>query len=430
MARRVLVTGLGVVSAAGVGIEPLWAAVTSGQSKLAPITAFDPAGFDVRIAGEVADFKANKIVPKSYRKATKVMARDIELAVGAADGAVRNAGLITPGIESDQPRTYEGPRSGAHIGAGLIAAELDELTSALASSRDANGKFDIHHWGGAGMMNLTPLWLLKYLPNMLACHVTIIHDCQGPSNTITCGEASGGLSIAESVRVLQRNKADLCFCGGAESKINPMAFYRQIMTGRLSGKGEVKPFDQSASGTLIGEGGGIVTIEAEDTLAARGGKAYAAILGYGASMSLAARSGIDADPDGEGLAGAMMQALADASVKAGDISAIVAYGSGNPAHDRSEAAALNRVFGDKVPMTFSSKPYIGNCGAGAGGIDVAIGCKMIAEQVMPAVIGCEEPIDGMNSAKSAASHAADLKNVLVVSTSLGGQNVAIVLGKV
>ncbi|MFA7235689.1 MAG: beta-ketoacyl synthase N-terminal-like domain-containing protein [Phycisphaeraceae bacterium] len=430
MARRVFVTGLGVVSAAGIGIEPLWAAVTSGQSKLAPITSFDPAGFDVRIAGEVADFKANKIVPKSYRKATKVMARDIELAVGAADGAVRNAGLITPGIESEQPRTYEGPRTGAHIGAGLIAAELDELAGALASSRDAGGKFDIHHWGGAGMMNLTPLWLLKYLPNMLACHVTIIHDCQGPSNTITCGEASGGLSIAESVRVLQRDKADLCFCGGAESKINPMAFYRQIMTGRLSGKGEVKPFDQSASGTLIGEGGGIITIEAQDTLKARGGRAYAAILGYGASMSLSSRSGIDAEPDGEGLAGAMMQALADASVKAGDISAIVAYGSGNPAHDRGEAAALKRVFGQAIPATFSSKPYIGNCGAGAGGIDVAIGCKMIAEQVMPAVIGCETPIDGMSSAKSAASHSATINHVLVVSTSLGGQNVAIVLGRV
>lgn len=429
MARRVLVTGLGVVSAAGIGIEPLWAAVTSGQSKLAPITTFDPAGFDVRIAGEVADFKANKIVPKSYRKATKVMARDIELAVGAADCAVRNAGLVTPGIESDQARTYEGPRTGAHIGAGLIAAELDELTSALASSRDASGKFDIHHWGGAGMMNLTPLWLLKYLPNMLACHVTIIHDCQGPSNTITCGEASGGLSIAESVRVLQRDKADLCFCGGAESKINPMAFYRQIMTGRLSSKGEVKPFDRNASGTLIGEGGGIITIEAEDTLLARGGKAYAAILGYGASMSLAPGRGIGAEPDGEGLTGAMMQALKDASIKADDISAIVAYGSGIAAHDRGEAAALKRVFGGTVPMTFSSKPYIGNCGAGAGGIDVAIGCKMIAGQVMPAVIGCETPIDGMNSAKSAASHSATINNVLVVSTSLGGQNVAIVLGR-
>src|SRR5690606_15661492 len=116
----------------------------------------------------------------------------------------------------------------------LIAADLDELTMALNESRKEDGSFDIHHWGAEGMRNLTPLWLLKYLPNMLACHVTIIHDVRGPSNTITCAEASGGLSFGESLRVIQRGAADACFCGGAESKVNPMTFYRQVLTGRLT----------------------------------------------------------------------------------------------------------------------------------------------------------------------------------------------------
>jgi 3-oxoacyl-[acyl-carrier-protein] synthase II len=438
MARRVLVTGLGTVTAAGVGFERLWDAVLAGESKLARIEAFDPAGFDVRIAGEVRDFKANKVVPKSYRKATKVMARDIELAVGAADAAVRDAGVTSPGTDPDAEPTYPGPRMGAHIGAGLIAAELDELTGALVESRNGDGRFDLHHWGREGMMNLTPLWLLKYLPNMLACHVTIIHDAQGPSNTITCAEASGGLSLAESVRVIQRNKADLCFCGGAESKLNPMAFYRQVMTGRLTDQHNdapaeaVRPFDRSASGTAIGEGGGIVVIEAADTAEPRGARAYAEVLGYGAGMSVYPEGrGLEPEPDGRGIAGAIRHALTDASCAADEIDAVVAFGSGIPAFDRAEAAALRQAFGERaadVPI-WSAKPYIGNLGAGAGGVDVAIAAKMLQEQKLPAALNVDEPLEGLDGAKARPAREADLQRVLVLASSLGGQNVAIILGR-
>ncbi|MEX0742629.1 MAG: beta-ketoacyl synthase N-terminal-like domain-containing protein, partial [Phycisphaeraceae bacterium] len=222
MARRVVITGLGAVSGLGIGMDVLWEGACAGRSAIAPIEAFETEGFDSRIGSEVRDFSVKKFVPKTYRKATKVMARDIELAVAAAELAVRDAKMVTPGVEPDGERTYEGPRVGAHIGAGLIAADIDELTEAFAEATDAEGNFDMHRWGEEGMTHLTPLWLLKYLPNMLACHVTIIHDAQGPSNTITCGEASSGLSIGESMRVIERGNADACFCGGAESKMNPM----------------------------------------------------------------------------------------------------------------------------------------------------------------------------------------------------------------
>jgi len=439
MTDRVAITGLGVVSAAGVGIEPLWQAVLAGQSKLARIEAFDPSGFDSRIAGEVRDFKANKIVPKHYRKAVKVMARDIELAVGAADAAVRDAGIVTPGTDPDgqAERTYPGERSGAHIGAGLIAADLDELTAALVESKNEHGDFDIHHWGREGMLNLTPLWLLKYLPNMLACHVTIIHDCQGPSNTITCGEASGGLSIAESMRVIQRGKAELCFCGGAESKINPMAFYRQQLTGRLCTTGNdepaaaVRPFDAEASGTVIGEGGGILTIEAIESAQRRGATVYAHLLATAASMSINPDAGgLKPDPAGKGIRSAIANVLRKAGLEPGDIDAIVAFGSGIAAHDQAEAKALGEVFGDalaEIPI-WSSKPYIGNCGAGAGGIDVAVAAKMLADQHLPATINCDQPLAGLKDASHHAGPAA-LNRVLVYSSSLGGQNVALVLGR-
>jgi 3-oxoacyl-[acyl-carrier-protein] synthase II len=189
--RRVVITGLGPVTCFGVGAEPLWSAMLEPRTGIRRIQRFNPDGFDCRYAGELDDVQLNikQIVPKSYRKATKVMCRDIELAVAGADAAVRDAGLVTKATDPDAQPTYPPHRVGCQIGAGLIAADVDELTAALVSSRSENGAVDLADWGANGMQNLTPLWLLKYLPNMLACHVTIIHDCQGPSNTITAASA-------------------------------------------------------------------------------------------------------------------------------------------------------------------------------------------------------------------------------------------------
>src|ERR1041385_2143781 len=140
MSRRVVITGLGAVSGLGIGIDPLWEGICAGRSAVARLTAFDPSGFECHFGAEGKDFKVGQFVPKSYRKATKVMARDIELAVAAADQAVRHAGLMTPGIDAEKPRSYPGPRNGCHIGAGLIAADINELTEALAVSRNGDGR--------------------------------------------------------------------------------------------------------------------------------------------------------------------------------------------------------------------------------------------------------------------------------------------------
>lgn len=437
MRRKVVITGLGTLTAAGTGIEPLWQATLTGQSSLQRISAFDPAGFDAQIAAEVRDFQVNKVVPKNYRKATKVMARDIELAVGAADCAVRDAMLVTPGIDADASRTYPGPRTGVHIGAGLIAAELDELTGALVESRTADGKFDIHHWGREGMGNLTPLWLLKYLPNMLACHVSIIHDAQGPSNTITCGEASGSLSISESMRVIERGKAEVCLCGGAESKINPMAFFRQLLTGRLTTKANahpataVRPFDQNATGTAIGEGGGILILEDAQSALQRHARIYATIAGSASTMSHhPTANGLAPDPHGQALALAIQNALRNARLSPDQIDAIVPFGSAIPDYDRTEAAALRTVFGARLPTIplWSAKPYIGNCGAGSGGIELALAARMLHEQTIPATLNCDHPLDGL-LAKTAPARQAPLKHILACTSSLGAQHVAIVLSK-
>jgi len=250
----------------------------------------------------------------------------------------------------------------APLRAESIAAELDELTGALVTSKSADGAFDPAHWGQQGMQELTPLWLLKYLPNMLACHVTIIHDCQGPSNTITCNEASSGLSIAESQRVIERGAADACLSGGADSKINPMAYLRQELAGRFAAcpagtdpTGVIRPFAADATGTLIGEGGGILVLEAEETAKARGARIHAVLSGTGASQSFCEDTvGLVPDASGESLADAIERALADAGVAPTEIDAIIPYGSGVPDLDGLERNALARVFGDGL----ATKPIV------------------------------------------------------------------------
>ena len=443
MTRRVVITGLGPISGCGLGIEENWSRIRDGHCAITRIDAFDANGFDCQIAAQVRDFKVRDVVPKSYRKATKVMARDIELAVGAANLAALDAKLATPGTDPDGQRSYPSPRIGCHIGAGLIAAEMNEMSMALVESRVAEGPdrgdFDMRQWGAGGMEKLTPLWLLKYLPNMLACHVTIIHDTHGPSNTITCGEASSGLSIGESLRVIQRHKADICFCGGTESKLNPVAIQRQDFTQRLTTTGNdhpaeaVRPFDRRAAGMAIGEGGGIVLIEALDTFRPRaegeGARAYAEVIGFGAAQTIHREARNRApDPKGRGIAAAIHAALHEAQIDADAIDLIVPFGSGIAQWDQAEATALRAIFGPRLadtPVT-GIKAVAGNCGAGAGGLEVAIAARALAEQTVPAVINRDEPLDGFG-AGNGNPRPADLTHALVYSTGYGGQNTALVL---
>ncbi|MFW6335552.1 MAG: beta-ketoacyl-[acyl-carrier-protein] synthase family protein [Phycisphaeraceae bacterium] len=437
--RRVAISGLGPVSGLGLDIEDNWRKLAAGESSIGPIAAFDPAGFSCRLASEVGEFKIRDFVPKSYRKATKVMARDIELAVIAADGAARDAGLVTKGTDPEGEPTHPAARVGAHIGAGLIACDLDELTGALVTSRDERGGFDIHRWGESGMEHLTPLWLLKYLPNMLACHVTIIHDAQGPSNTITCAEASGALSLGESLRVIQRGAAEACFCGGAETKLNPMAYIRQEFTGRLldssamddaADGGAIKPFDRRAAGGVLGEGGGIVVVEAIDALEARGGKAYAEVVGFGATQSVD-RASLGTRPDAEGraTANAIRAALRWAELEADAIDAVFPFGSGVPEEDAAEIAGLRSVFDDRlarIPAVLT-RPLVGNLGAGAGGFDLAIAAKALAEQQLPKCAAIEQPIEGATFTDVSPDR---LDHLLVLSAGYGGQHTAVILKRV
>jgi len=441
MSRNVVITGLGVVSGFGIGMEPLWAALCEGRSCLAPIRRFDASGFGCRIAGELPEgFGAKEHVPKGYRKATKVMARDSEIAVAAAKAAVEDAKLVTRGTgdgETAAATTYPAGRLGCQIGAGLIAAETDEMAGAMATAVGEDGGFTLRRWGGEGgqgMEALTPLWLLKYLPNMLACHVTIIHGAEGPSNTITCAEASATLSIGESVHVIERGAADACFSGGCESRVNVMGLMRWALAGMLADSGDeregwrlVKPFDPQATGGLLGEGGGIVILEEEAAAKKRGARAYARIAGFGSSHS---------DPDysesthDEGFRYAIEAALEDARIGPGQVSAILPMAAGVKRFDDAEMSALRAVFGAglaSIPM-ITLTPNVGNCTAGTGGLQVAVAAKAIFEQRLPARLHSGKPAEGLQ-AGPAPSREANLNYVLVSTGSLGGQNGAVVLAR-
>lgn len=458
MHRCVVITGLGVASAAGVGADEFWRALESGRSAIGPVRAFDASGFACRLAGEVEGLKARDYVPKSYRKATKVMARDTELAVAAAQLAVADAGLQSRGSGETSRATTdpESPgldpeRTGCQIGAGLLTAEINELTAALHTSRGENG-FDTRKWGGAegvdgaeaAMNNLPPLWMLKYLPNMLACHVTIIHGAEGPSNTITCAEASGLLSLGESSRVIERGDADACFSGGVESKINPIGILRLTYEGRLAETGDstdaadiVRPYDHTALGGVPGEGGAIFMVEEADRANERGpGRVYAEIAGFGAAHSAAPMfPGVFDDDPGDGYTDTGVQravtaSLADAGVTPDEIDAIVPGALGVPVTDRGEMNALAAVFGPRLAdiETITITPVVGLTAAGHSSLLAAAGALAIKHQRLPARLHRGEPHQTMRVGPVPARDAA-LRTVLVCTPSLGGQVGALVLSR-
>jgi len=432
MTRRVVITGIGVISPIGLGAAAFWENLLAGKVGVQKIGAFDPAGFTSQIAGEAPAYKIGDFVPKSYRKATKVMARDIELAVVAADDAFKDAGLKSKAYTNTPD--IDPARFGCNIGAGLISCELNELTAAMHVARQA-GKLDLQQWGQKGLDQLTPLWLLKYLPNMLACHVTIIHELKGPSNTITCADASSHLAIGEAFRTIQRGKADLAICGGAEAKVNPMGLMRHCLLNRLnveandSPQTAVRPFDADAKGAAIGDGGGLFILEEYERAKARGAKIYAELIGFGASQD--SYSVTDPDPTGRSYGAAIRKALAEAKIAPSDVGCLVPHGQGIASHDAAELAGLRTAFGDAmatVPLS-PIKGQIGNLAAGCG-VDAAAAVMALHHGKIPAAVNLDKPAGGarLNVHATARDSRFDVSVSSVYS--LGGQNAALVFRKV
>jgi len=433
--RRVVITGIGIVSPIGIGSRAHWDALLAGTVGIRRLASLDANAFPCQLAGEVPAYKIGDFVPKTYRKATKVMARDIELAIVAADDAFKDSGLVSHAYAATP--NFDGARFGCNIGAGLINAELNELTAAMTTARsdDDPNRIDLAKWGRDGMTQLTPLWLLKYLPNMLACHVTIVHQLKGPSNTITCADASSHLAIGEAFRTIQRGKADLAICGGAESKVNQMGLLRQTLLKRLNEscndapEQAVRPFDAEAKGTVTGEGGGLLILEELERAKQRGAKIYAELVGFAASQDTYRVD--QPQPDGHSYAKAITNALADAKTAVTDVDLLVPAGLGLPFHDRAELAGLATALGPHLQKIALSpiKAQTGSLAAGSG-VDAATAVLALHHGKIPPALNTRKPLDGARLNVSATTRDAELKVSMASTFSLGGQNAALVFRKV
>ncbi len=429
--KRVAITGIGTVTPVGMGVEAFWNALVGAAACTRNVSRFDAGEFDSQVAGELDDFSARKFVPRDYRKAVKVMARDIEIAVAAADLAFRDSGIITKGIDPENT-TIQASRLGCNIGAGLICSDLDELGSAV-NTAVVDGKFDFKLWGSHGMDNLTPLWLLKYLPNMLACHVTIIHGAEGPSNTITCDAASSHLAVGEATRLIARGGAEAVIAGGAESKLNPMGLLRQGLLKRLCNSRNdtpaeaCRPFDAEHDGTVIGEGGGLLILENLQCAEKRGAKIYAELVGFAGACD---PEGFDVTrPTCGSLDLAVEGAIRDAGITPDDIDLIICHGTGVPAEDACEAQGWRDALGDRAAEipAFAITGAMGSMFAGAGAVELAAGALAMYHQTVPPTVNFSAPAGDCELGLSDQAREKQLTYAVSCAFSVGGQSGACVL---
>jgi 3-oxoacyl-[acyl-carrier-protein] synthase II len=388
--RRVLITGLAVISPVGIGAEAFRGSLAERRGGIGPIRSFPVAGLPSAAGGEILNFRArDHAAPKhakALQKSLKYMARDIQLAVAGAELAMADAGLIDGGVDPT--------RIGLDLGAGLIATDLDELAPAMQKAFPNGGALDYKAYAREGIPLIPPIWLLKYLPNMLACHISILMDCQGPSNSITENEAASNLAIGEATRIIQRGRADVMIAGGADTKIHPMSLVRiglaeQMSTWPGDPSAACRPFDKDRAGIVPGEGAGILILEEAEHAARRGAKVYGEILGAGSGCDAYPSGG--QDPEGKGTEVAIRAALRDAGLKPSEIGHINAHGSATRISDLAEARAFRRIFGDgpSVPVT-ALKGYMGNLVSGCGVVE-AIGSLLgVNAGWIPSVLHCDE----------------------------------------
>jgi 3-oxoacyl-[acyl-carrier-protein] synthase II len=383
-----VITGMGVITPIGIGLSTFWDALIQGQSGVHTIEAFDPAGLPTRFAGEVRGYDAKKFVPSSQRKNLKIMARDIQLAVGAAKLAIEDAGLWEHRPEPN--------RFGVEFGASMASSDLNELAPSAQGSGSAQG-IDYKKWGAMAMSAMPPLWMLKYLPNMPACHISILYDLQGPNNSITQSEAASTLAIGEAYRIVARGAADLMLAGGCDSKVHPLMMIRfgllEISSKRNDSPEQAcRPFDADRDGVVPAEGAGALVLESLEHARSRGAKIYAEVVGFGSGCDAIGVSRSAAD-EGMGLRVAIQSALRDAAMAPRDIGYYNAHGVSTRDGDRIEVRSLRAAIGDQaleIPVS-AHKSNMGNTVAACGAIEFVAGTLALHHGVIPPTINYVRP---------------------------------------
>jgi len=416
---------MGVVAPNGIGREPFWKACKDGASGVGPIRSFDATHHPVKIAAEVHDFDVTPHVAPAHRKSLKIMSRAMRFAVGAASLAVIDSGVA---LDNENPE-----RIGVVMGTGLVPVELPEITPTLMESCDETGALQTQRLGDCGMLNLPPLWILKYLPNMVAAHISLTLGAQGPNSTITTACAAGTQAIGEAFRLVARGDADVVFAGGADSRIDPFMILAYTALGSLSRSDrpptEVsRPFDSGRDGFVLGEGAAVLVLEELERAKARGATIFAEIVGLGSSFD--AYAATKPDPTAGGASRAILAALNEARVDPKDVDYINAHGTSTRLNDIMETLAVKRVFGDgaaALPLS-SIKSMVGHLIGAAGAVEAVALALTLFEGVLPPTINLTRP-DPQCDLDYVPNCAREQSVTTGISTSFGfgGQNAAIVM---
>ena len=424
--RRVVITGMGVVAPNGVTRDLFWDACCEGKSGISPIECFDTAGYPTRIAGEVKDFDVRPFVKE--RKTLKLMGRNVRFAVAAAHEAIHDAGIDTAAIDNT--------RMGVCMGSGVVPMSLADLAGPIGECLDENGEFDTVKFGNAAPRSLFPLWLLKHLPNMLSSHIAILHDAQGPCNTITTACAAGTQAIGEAARLIARGDADLMFAGGSDSRLEPLMICAYGALGALSRSErptvEVsRPFDLERDGFVLGEGAAVLVLEDYGRARRRGASIYAEVTGYGSASD--ALGITRPDPEGKGAQRAMRAALAEAKVDVDDVDYVNAHGTSTRLNDVMETNAVKAVFGERsrrLPLS-SIKSMTGHTIGAAGALEAAAMALTLRTGVLPPTINQTTP-DPACDLDYIPNEARREKPRVAISNSFGfgGQNASVVMSSV
>lgn len=423
--RRVVITGMGVVAANGVGRGPFWRALSEGVSGVSRIESFDATAHPVRIAGEVKNFDPTPFIPDAARKSLKVMGRAAQFGLGAAGMALCDSGY--------RAGDHDPERLGVVMGTGLIPIDLGEVEPLLREAGDGTGRLDLSRTAGSPESSLAPMWLLKYLPNMIAAHISMAFGAGGANNTITTACVAGTQAVGEGFRMVARGEADAVLAGGADSRIDPLLLLAYSSLGALSRSDrpadEVsRPFDRRRDGFVIGEGAAVLMLEDYEAARRRGATVYAEVLGFGSSFD--AYSVTKPDPTGRGGARAIRAALREANIDQRDVDHVNAHGTSTRLNDWMETASVRQVFGDRandIPLS-SIKSMIGHSIGASGALEAAALAMTLKEQVIPPTINLTDP-DPKCDLDYTPNAAREQSARVAVSTSFGfgGQNGALVM---
>jgi len=373
--KEVVLTGLGVLTSIGIDKDTFWNALLNGNSGIGFLN-IETADDSLRPMGsEVPDFHAKDYVKP--KKNIKIMSRDIQMAFVSACLACQDAGLITEGDN----RNVDSDRIGVIFGSDLIGAEVDMLLGAFRAGI-ADGQYDYSKWGTDAMKEIFPLWMLKFLPNMPACQISIGLDARGPSNSITLCRCSSLAAIVESVRTIERGSADVMVAGGCGNRVNQDFQTRAksyfVAPRRENPSSVPRPFDADRCGSVLGEGSGAFVLESRAFAEARGATIYATVKGFAQTNEPTPHN---RRPTGSAIQRSIQLALKHANLSPSDIGLVNPDGLGSVHDDRIEAEAIWTVLGD-VPVS-ATKGNFGDLGSGTGAVELAAAVLAMQTGMIP-----------------------------------------------